>query len=117
MYDSAMRRGAVFVTIVLATSGSLASVAGATDGCEPLQPETCSIGELAANLGIRFGTTLEDFEIADSGYVSTLLEDFTSITPENALKLYATQSSRGTWNFAAADAVVAFAEKIGRAHV
>jgi endo-1,4-beta-xylanase len=110
-----MRRGAVFVTIVLATSGSLASVAGATGGCEPLQPETCSIGELAANLGIRFGTTLEDFEIADSGYVSTLLEDFTSITPENALKLYATQSSRGTWNFAAADAVVAFAESEGLA--
>jgi len=88
--------------------------------CDPLQPTTCSIGELADQLGIRFGSTLEDFEITDSNYTTVLLREFTAITPENGLKWYTNQPSRGQWEFDAGDAVVNFAVESGldiRGHV
>jgi endo-1,4-beta-xylanase len=81
--------------------------------CEPAVPETCTIADLARTLGLRFGATLEDFEIANAQYTATLGREFTSLTPENALKAYSTQPNRGVWQFAGGDAVVGFAETSG----
>lgn len=71
-----------------------ASPAVAGKECAPLKPETCTLGELATHLGIRFGSTLEDFEIADANYVEILSREFNAVTPENSLKMYATQSAQ-----------------------
>lgn len=90
-------------------SGSGASA----EGCEPLQPETCSLAELASHLGLRLGSTLETFEVGDVDYVEVLTREFNSLTPENALKLGATQPSRGTFDFSGGDAVVGFAVSEG----
>ncbi len=89
------------------------SPAVAGEACAPLEPETCTLSELATHLGIRFGSTLEDFEIADAGYVEILSREFNAVTPENSLKMYATQAAQGVWSFAASDAVVAHAESEG----
>ncbi len=103
------------LTICLLGLFASADQASADDNCEPLDPSTCSLGELASKLGIRLGSTLEDFEVSDAGYVNKLKAEFTSVTPENDLKLSETQEIRGTWDFAAGDVVVGYAESEGLA--
>lgn len=100
-----------FLTIVI--SVGVSNTSAATTTCAPLDPETCTLRELATHLGIRFGSTLEDFEIADSDYVGKLGSEFNAVTPENSLKLYAIQPTQGVWNFAAPDAIMATAESNG----
>ena len=106
------------VALVLAAAGSFdgsaAPVAFAdSPTCDPSVPTTCTLADLARELGIRIGATLEDFEVADPHYTTTLRREFTSLTPENALKAYSTQPSRGDWQFTGADAVVDFADEAG----
>ena len=119
--DSGLRKLLVSVAVLVPTLClGLTRNATASALCVPLQPTTCTIGELADQLGIRFGSTLEDFEITDSNYTTVLLREFTAITPENALKWYTNQPSRGQWEFGAGDAVVNFAVESGldiRGHV
>lgn len=110
--------GAVVAACAAAVDGRAPGSARADShgaACEPGAPATCTLADLAQTLGLRFGATLEDFEIADSAYSSTLSREFTSLTPENALKAYSTQPSRGDWQFAGADAVVDFAAAAGLA--
>ncbi|MFM7252973.1 MAG: endo-1,4-beta-xylanase [Ilumatobacteraceae bacterium] len=106
------------VALVLgAASVSAADVAAAAGSsgstCDPAVPSTCTLGDLARRLDLRIGATLEDFEISNADYTATLRREFTSVTPENALKLYSTQPERGSWQFAAGDAVVGFASDAG----
>ena len=52
------------------------------------------VGTLA---GIRVGATVEPSETTDASYASTLTTHFGSVTPENALKWYSVQNTRGTF--------------------
>ena len=119
--DLTLRKLLVSVAVLVPTLClGLTRNATASALCDPLQPTTCTIGELADQLGIRFGSTLEDFEITDSNYTTVLLREFTAVTPENSLKWYTNQPSRGQWEFGAGDAVVNFAVESGleiRGHV
>lgn len=83
--------------------------------CDPAEPATCTLRELADRLGFRMGATLEPHEIADAGYTSTLTREFNALTPENALKWYTVQPSPGVWDFGPGDAVVGFAHANGMA--
>lgn len=74
--------------------------------CDPVVPETCTLRELAGLLGMRVGSTLEPDQVVDAGYRDTLLREFNSITPENALKWYSVRPAPETWSFDGADAVV-----------
>ena len=78
--------------------------------CDPSAPATCSLRQLADLAGIRIGATAEPYEITDPAYASVLAREFNSVTPENALKWYATQPSEGTWDFSGADEIVRFAD-------
>ena len=109
-----MRVNQIVAALLFSSVGLVwASPAVAGKACVPTNPETCTLGELATHLGIRFGSTLEDFETADANYVEILSREFNAVTPENALKLYATQATQGVWSFTASDAVVATAESEG----
>src|SRR3954451_21427448 len=52
---------------------------------------------------------------ADARYRDTFLREFDSLTPENELKMAAVQPRRGQFDFTAADALVDFARRNGRA--
>lgn len=82
-------------------------------GCDPRDPTTCTLADLATDAGLRFGATLEPHQIADPDYVATLVREHSALTPENALKMYAVQNQRGVWTFAGADAVLGFADANG----
>lgn len=69
-----------------------------------------TLRQAGAVSGLRIGATLEPGEIGDSGYIGTLLREYSAFTPENALKMYSIQNARGVWTFAGADAVVSFAQ-------
>jgi endo-1,4-beta-xylanase len=94
-------------TVVTATLGRFAV---GWVGCDPRDPTTCTLGDLAADAGVRFGATLDPQEIADGDYTATLVREHRALTPENALKMYSVQNQRGVWTFGGADAVLAFAE-------
>lgn len=96
------------LSAVAAGAPSAASATALDGGCDPATPTTCTLRDLARQLDVRIGATLEDFEIANADYTATLRREFTSLTPENALKLYSTQPERGTLQFTAGDAVVGF---------
>lgn len=84
--------------------------AAASTTCDPSEPATCSLRQLADLAGIRIGSTAEPYEITEPSYASVLAREFNSVTPENALKWYATQPSNGTWDFSGADEIVRFAD-------
>ena len=93
---------------VTASVSKLGTFALAWLGCDSRFPEGCTLKEVAPN-DMRIGATLEPAQIADQAYSGTLLSHFSSLTPENALKIYSIQNERGVWKFADADAVVDFA--------
>jgi endo-1,4-beta-xylanase len=67
--------------------------------------------EEAERDGIRIGATLSAAQISDPRYAATLSREFSALTPENAMKWYATEPTRGGFDFSGADAVMAFAEQ------
>lgn len=105
----------VLLVMPLWVTGFPTPRAAATPACNPADPATCSLRELATPMGFRIGATAEKDEVAPGPYATTLAREFNAVTPENALKWYTVQPSPGTWQFASADAVVDFAEDHGLA--
>lgn len=88
---------------------ALAPSAAGAAGCAPSVPSSCALREVAALAGIRIGATAEAAETTDTAYSTVLAREFGSLTPENAMKWYAIQPSRGSYSFSAADTVVDYA--------
>jgi len=105
----------VVVVSALSVAVPASGTGGASGGCDPAEPDSCTLAELADRLGMRIGSTAEHFEVGPGAYADTLAREFTSVTPENALKMYATQNTRGVWTFDHGDAVVDFAVANGLA--
>ena len=78
-------------------------------GCDIARPSTCTLAEVARAAGIRVGTTLEADETTLEPYATTAAREFTSVTPENALKWYVIHNTPDLWNFGPGDTVVDFA--------
>ena len=100
-----MRLRAALVSVVVLSAvvanGSAQAVSGS--GHPPLR-------DLADRVPLRIGATLEPSKIGDLDYAGTLAREFNSVTPENAMKWYSIQPTRGTFDFTGGDAIVAFAE-------
>lgn len=88
---------------------SLPAVSAAPAGCDPAVPDTCTLRELADRLGIRIGAAHGPDELAIPSNADTLAREFNSLTPDNAMKMYATQPTQGAWDWAVADETVEFA--------
>ncbi len=117
-----------------AGAGSLGRVAGATpvlpagdelrvevavSGCDPTTPSTCTLRQLADLAGVRIGASAEASEVLPGPYAETLAREFSSVTPENAMKWYTTNPAAGVFAFDDADAIVDFADTsdlVVRAH-
>ncbi|MHB1216508.1 MAG: endo-1,4-beta-xylanase [Thiobacillus sp.] len=69
---------------------------------------------LAQRAGVRIGTAVNvDALNTDAAYARLLAREFDLVTPENALKFSVVQPGRDRFDFAQADALVAFAEAHG----
>ncbi|MFI6703736.1 endo-1,4-beta-xylanase [Streptomyces sp. NPDC050509] len=89
-------------TLVVAVLASAPSASAAT-----------TLGASAAEKGRYFGTAVAANHLGESGYVSTLNQEFNSVTPENEMKWDALDPSRNSFNYGAADQIVSHAQSKG----
>ncbi|MDP8967206.1 MAG: endo-1,4-beta-xylanase, partial [Actinomycetota bacterium] len=106
------RRTAIAVVFVVAVlfAGYLAR--GGADA-EPLPGPP--LRELANQRGIEIGTAVRgDVQDRNRAYRQVIARQFSSVTPENAMKWYAIEPERGEYDFGPADAVVERAREAGQ---
>jgi endo-1,4-beta-xylanase len=68
-----------------------------------------ALRDAAAATGRLVGTAIAYSRLAEADYANTAATAFNYVTPENAMKWSATESTRGVFDFTAADAIVDFA--------
>lgn len=74
----------------------------------PLQAQT--LRDLAERRGIRIGSAAAPAHLTEQSYAETLAREFNQVEPENAAKFGPIHPALATYNFAALDAIVAFAQ-------
>lgn len=99
---------AAFAAALLVTASTTTATPAPAQA--PPAPTLRSLGDAA---GLRVGATLEPGQIG-STHSEVLAREFSSVTAENAMKWYTIQPERGRFEFAAGDAVLAFAEANGQ---
>uniref|UniRef100_UPI0005272984 endo-1,4-beta-xylanase n=1 Tax=Saccharothrix sp. NRRL B-16314 TaxID=1463825 RepID=UPI0005272984 len=78
------------------------------------QPGTGStLGEAAKRTGRYFGTAVAATKLSDPTYAGILNREFTMVTPENEMKLDATEPAQGRFTFTVADRIVDHARAQG----
>ncbi|WP_329222015.1 endo-1,4-beta-xylanase [Streptomyces sp. NBC_01485] len=105
------RRRRVLRPVPLAVAGAL--VATAAVALPQLTPEASAattLRGLADGRGVKIGAAVGDTPLtSDASYTAVLDREFNSVTAENAMKWDAVEPSRGSFNWAAADRLVAHA--------
>ncbi|GHF08305.1 beta-xylanase [Streptomyces spiralis] len=72
-----------------------------------------TLGSAAAGKGRYFGTAVAASHLGESAYAATLDREFSAVTPENEMKWDATEPTRNTFSFGAADQIVSHAQSKG----
>ncbi|PZH08781.1 1,4-beta-xylanase [Streptomyces sp. NTH33] len=102
---SVRRAAQAFASALLAaaTVTALAHDAAAAD----------TLGSAAAGKGRYFGAAVAANHLGESAYAATLDREFNQVTPENEMKWDATEGTRNTFTFGAADQIVSHAQSQG----
>ncbi|MET7710498.1 endo-1,4-beta-xylanase, partial [Micromonospora sp. NPDC005413] len=97
--------------IVLAAAGLLAATSAA------FLPGAASagttLGASAAEKGRYFGTAVAASRLSDSAYTTILNREFNMVTPENEMKIDATEPQQGQFSYGAAEQIVNHARSRG----
>lgn len=105
-----------FTAVVVATLAVFVAVAAA--GCtggksspkpSPTPSPASSLPQLARERGIAIGAGVNEVRMDRERYQSLVLENVTSITPQNAFKWENTEPAQGHYDFSAVDPLVQFA--------
>ncbi|MCQ9133635.1 MULTISPECIES: endo-1,4-beta-xylanase [Streptomyces] len=80
----------------------------------PAHAAESTLGAAAAQSGRYFGTAIASGRLGDSAYTSIAGREFNMVTPENEMKIDATEPQRGQFNFAAGDRVYNWAVQNGK---
>lgn len=72
-----------------------------------------TLGASAAEQGRYFGTAVAANKLSDSAYTTILNREFNSVTPENEMKIDATEPQQGQFSYGAADQIVNHARSRG----
>ncbi|MBO0796844.1 MAG: endo-1,4-beta-xylanase, partial [Ktedonobacteraceae bacterium] len=104
MFHRHMRKGFLVVTLALLLTALVYSM------FLPQATAASTIGAAAAAQGRTFGAAVANSHLGEAQYASTLDTEFTGVTPENEMKWDATEPSRGSFSFGAADAIVSHAQ-------
>jgi endo-1,4-beta-xylanase len=72
-----------------------------------------TLGASAAEKGRYFGTAVAGFKLSDSAYTTILNREFTMVTPENEMKLDATEPQQGRFTYRSAEQIVDHARSRG----
>ena len=103
------RRGARSALAVVVAALALASAA-----CRPV-PTDATLRSLATQRDGRFiGTSVDPTQFGRPADSDLIARQFSSVTPENSMKWEVVHPGASTWDFTAADAIVAYAEAHGQ---
>jgi endo-1,4-beta-xylanase len=72
-----------------------------------------TLGSAAARTGRYFGTAVSASKLSDSVYTGILSREFSMVTPENEMKIDATEPSQGQFSYGNADRIVSQAKSQG----
>ncbi|NUT96186.1 MAG: 1,4-beta-xylanase [Saccharothrix sp.] len=93
----------VLTTVALSAAALVATSANAAT----------TLGASAAQSGRYFGAAVAAYKLSDSTYVGILNREFNMITPENEMKIDATEPTQGQFSFGNADRIVNHARSQG----
>ena len=99
-----MKRGLQTVALALAASGL----------ADPGSAAEATLGSAAASSGRYFGAALDPAYLDERPYRGLATTQLTCVTPENQMKWGLVEPLRGTFDWKAADALVAFAKANGQ---
>ncbi|KDR75985.1 hypothetical protein GALMADRAFT_225732 [Galerina marginata CBS 339.88] len=100
-------------------TSTVTTTPGSSTSTSAAPPSTATIGVAAAVKiagKLYFGSATDNPELTDLPYVAELsnTSDFMQITPGNTLKWYATEPTRGVFDFSGSDVIVKLAQKNGQ---
>ncbi|MFD0689176.1 endo-1,4-beta-xylanase [Actinomadura fibrosa] len=98
------------VTLALGTVGATTAALAAA---VPSHAAASTLGAAAAQSGRYFGTAIAAGRLGDSAYTTIAGREFTMVTPENEMKIDATEPQQGQFNFTAGDQVYNWAVQHG----
>ena len=98
-----------------------AAISPAMGGCAQISPSTRavetasapSLGELAAEKGLRFGSEINYTQLSDRPYIDIFTRECSVMVPGNELKMYTIEDEPGVWNFEPGDTLAAFSQSNG----
>lgn len=106
--SSPMRRGWLLGPVAVAVGALLIGA------CRPVPADSTLRGLADLRDARVFGTSVDPAQFGRPADVDLIASQFSSVTPENAMKFEAVHPGSTTWNFAAADEIVEFAEAHGQ---
>ncbi|GAB3855686.1 endo-1,4-beta-xylanase [Dactylosporangium cerinum] len=87
--------------------GALSTVAASAHDARPPKPQEQTLRSLAARHGLYIGTAVDAAAYAaDPTYKTMVDAQFSTVTAENAMKWESLEPTRGTYNWAPADALI-----------
>ena len=98
-------------SVVGACSLLLAPTAALAASSHPVGTHGDSLRDLGARVGLRVGTAVNPTELASAKYSALIADQFSTVTPENEMKWETVEPTRGHYNWAPADRLVAFAKQ------
>jgi len=101
------RQALIAATLALATAGTCLAVMA------PAQAAASTLGAAAAQSGRYFGAAIAPSKLSDATYAAVAAREFSSVTPENEMKMDATEPNQGQFNYTQGDRLVAWAAANG----
>ncbi|WP_431198307.1 endo-1,4-beta-xylanase [Leifsonia xyli] len=100
--------------VILAQGAAFAAPPATPPGHQPHVPAD-SLRALGDGVGLRIGTAVNTDELAsNAAYRDITANQFSTVTPENAMKWESVEPSQGVYNWGPADQLVAFAQQNGQ---
>jgi endo-1,4-beta-xylanase len=106
------RRPRLRAAVVCAAVGLLAAGVAVTVANDASAAES-TLGAAAAQSGRVFGTAVSSGKLSDSQYTTLLAREFNACTPENEMKIDATEPQQNTFSFTNADRIVSLCRSNG----
>ncbi|MFI8912999.1 endo-1,4-beta-xylanase [Streptomyces sp. NPDC053513] len=103
------KRGGLIAALLAGALGSATLLAAPAS-----QAAESTLGSAAAQSGRYFGTAIASGRLGDSAYTTIANREFNMVTPENEMKIDATEPQQGRFDFTAGDRVYNWAVQNGK---
>src|SRR5215510_6693769 len=99
--------------LVLAAAASVLALGGAVTVVTTADAAATTLGAAAAQSGRYFGAAIAAGRLGDTAYTTIAGREFTMVTPENEMKIDATEPNQNQFTFTAADQIYNWATSHG----